>query len=381
MDNKIIDIALLDRVIKKTIRAVEESKQQIFEISEHAHREEQALFQELQEVENEVAQVIEEVDQLEVQYRISRMKLAEVSRNFKKYSEEDIRLAYDLANKKQLELFVAREREGNLRKRRDDLQLRLKNLAHTIKHAEKLATRVTVVFDFLSGNLNKIGDQLEKVQHRQMLGLKIIQAQEEERKRVAREIHDGPAQMMAHVVFRAEIAERLLEEDVEKARRELHELKDTVRSSLTEVRKIIFDLRPMVLDDLGLIPAIRKYLDHFEQRFGIACRFQLIGEEKRLSSTMEVALYRLIQEALSNVAKHSKADQVEIKLEFRSDKVAASIKDNGVGFEYNPKKLGSTNFGLVGMSERVELLEGKMDIQTARGAGTRVMFTIPMKRG
>lgn len=381
MDNKIIDIALLDRVIKKTIRAVEESKQQIFEISEHAHREEQALFQELQEVENEVAQVIEEVDQLEVQYRISRMKLAEVSRNFKKYSEEDIRLAYDLANKKQLELFVAREREGNLRKRRDDLQLRLKNLAHTIKHAEKLATRVTVVFDFLSGNLNKIGEQLEKVQHRQMLGLKIIQAQEEERKRVAREIHDGPAQMMAHVVFRAEIAERLLEEDVEKARRELHELKDTVRSSLTEVRKIIFDLRPMVLDDLGLIPAIRKYLDHFEQRFGIACRFQLIGEEKRLSSTMEVALYRLIQEALSNVAKHSKADQVEIKLEFRSDKVAASIKDNGVGFEYNPKKLGSTNFGLVGMSERVELLEGKMDIQTARGAGTRVMFTIPMKRG
>lgn len=381
MDNKKIDIALLDRVIKKTIRAVEESKQQIFEISEHARREEQALFQELQEVENEVAQVIEEVDQLEVQYRISRMKLAEVSRNFKKYSEEDIRLAYELANKKQLELFVAREREGNLRKRRDDLQHRLKNLAHTIKHAEKLATRVAVVFDFLSGNLNKIGEHLEKVQHRQMLGLKIIQAQEEERKRVAREIHDGPAQMMAHVVFRAEIAERLLEQDVEKARRELHELKDTVRSSLTEVRKIIFDLRPMVLDDLGLLPAIRKYLDHFEQRFGIACRFQLIGEEKRLSSTMEVALFRLIQEALSNVAKHSKADQVEIKLEFRSDKVAASIKDNGVGFEYDPEKLGSTNFGLIGMCERVELLEGKMDIQTARGAGTRVMFTIPMKRG
>ena len=119
------DVAHLDKIIKDTIRAVEESKMQIFEISENARREEQLLVKEMTEVEEEAKKVIEEVDRLEVQYRASRFRLAEVSQHFNKYTEEDIRLAYENANEKQLELFIARERESNLRKRRDaDLRKR-----------------------------------------------------------------------------------------------------------------------------------------------------------------------------------------------------------------------------------------------------------------
>ena len=380
-NNKKFNVALLDKVIKNTVKAVEQSKFQIFEISENARKEEQTLYKELQEIEAETEHVINEVDQLEIKYRVARLRLAEVSRNFNKYTEEDIRQAYEGANEKQLELFIARERESNLRKRRDELQMRIKNIANTIKRADVLTTQVGVVLDYLTGDLNKLGAELEKAQHRQMLGLKIIQAQEEERKRVAREIHDGPAQIMAHVVMRSEIAERLLQQDVEQARRELSGLKNAVRSSLTEVRKIIFDLRPMALDDLGLLPTLRKYLDDFTQRFNIDCDLKILGKEMRLEPTMEVALFRLIQETLSNVSKHAQATEVIIRMEFHTERVTVSIQDNGIGFDYIPEEQGNnTQFGLIGMRERVELLEGKMEIRTARGSGTRVIFGIPMKR-
>lgn len=381
MDQGKINVALLDKVIKNTIDAVEVSKVQIFEISENARQEEQMLRRQLEVAEAEAARVVKEVDNLEVQYRMARNRLAEVSRYFNKYTEEDIRQAYESANEKQLELFVTREREHNLRKQRDDLQLRLKNIMQTIQRAEGLTTQVGVVLDYLTGDLNKVGAELEKAQLKQMIGLKIIQGQEEERKRVAREIHDGPAQMMAHVVFRTEIAERLLTQDTDKAKQELHALKETVRSSLTEVRKIIFDLRPMVLDDLGLIPTLHKYLDNFKQRFNIVCDLKIIGREDRLEPTMEVALFRLIQEALSNVGKHAQATEVVIRLEFSTDRVSISIQDNGVGFSYNLQELqDKSQFGLIGMRERVELLEGKMEIRSDSASGTRVMVTIPTKR-
>lgn len=381
MDQDKIDIALLDKVIKNTIHAVEESKVQIFEISENARKEEQMLRRQLETAEAEAARVVKEVDNLEVQYRMARTRLAEVSRYFNKYTEEDIRQAYESANEKQLELFVTREREHNLRKQRDDLQLRLKNIMQTIQRAEGLTTQVGVVLDYLTGDLNKVGVELEKAQLKQMIGLKIIQGQEEERKRVAREIHDGPAQMMAHVVFRTEIAERLLAQDINKAKQELQALKETVRTSLTEVRKIIFDLRPMVLDDLGLIPTLHKYLDNFKQRFNVNYELKIIGREVRLEPTMEVALFRLIQEALSNVGKHAQATEVVVRLAFSTERISISIQDNGVGFSYNLKELQQkSQFGLIGMQERVELLEGKMEIRTDSASGTRVMVTIPTKR-
>src|SRR5690606_29584494 len=136
-----------------------------------ARKEEEALYQKLQQVEAEVRHVIREVDRLEVQYRISRQRLAEVSRYFNTYTEEDIRKAYESANEKQLNLFVAREREANLRNQRNELQQRLKNIAKTIERADSLAAQVGVVLDFLTGDLNQLGAELEKAQHRQMIGL------------------------------------------------------------------------------------------------------------------------------------------------------------------------------------------------------------------
>lgn len=377
-----LDVTVLDKVIKNAITAMEASKNQIFDIAEGARSEYLAMKRELETVVVEVKEIIAEVDQLEIQYRRARVRLAEVSRDFRRNTEQDIRNAYESANDVQIRLYLSREKELSLRNRRDELQIRMKNMERTIQKAEGLVTQVGVALDYMTGNLSQVGEIVKNAQHQQMFGLKIIQAQEEERKRVAREIHDGPAQLMANVVLRAEIAERMLmKQDIEMVHKELQDLKEMVRNSLSEVRKIIFDLRPMALDDLGLVPTLRKYTMDVSDRTGVLIELTTIGKEMRLPSAMEVAMFRLIQEALSNVVKHAKARNTLIKMEFHQGKVMFIVKDDGIGF--NPTSLrqedARSHFGLMGMRERVDLLEGQMDIQSAHGEGTKLTISIPIK--
>ena len=135
----------------------------------------------------------------------------------------------------------------------------------SVERAETIGSQMGVVLEYLSGELGQVTRIIESAKNRQMIGLKIILAQEEERKRIAREIHDGPAQMLANLVLRTEIVERMLmKQDFKMVQAEIVDLKGQVRSSLEEMRKVIFNLRPMALDDLGLIPTLRKYVQDFE---------------------------------------------------------------------------------------------------------------------
>jgi two-component system sensor histidine kinase DegS len=373
----------LDQALKEAIKAMELSKTQIFDIAENARQEYQTAKKELEKVAKDAITIIEKVDQLESKYRKTRLRLVEVSRDFKRFKEEDIRQAYETANEVQVQLYLAREKELMLRNRRDELQLRLKNMERTIAKAENLVTQVGVALDYLAGNLSQIGQMIETAQNRQTLGLRIIQAQEEERKRVAREIHDGPAQSMANVVLRAEIAERMLgKHEFDMVKQELVDLKELVRNSLTEVRKIIFDLRPMALDDLGLVPTLRKYLTDLGERAELQTELLTFGKETRLTSTLEVAVFRLVQEAITNVVKHANARRAAVKIEFAQQRVNILIKDDGVGMDnvkIDPHTHNKHQFGMLGMKERVDLLEGKMEINSSRGEGTRILFTIPLK--
>jgi len=382
LKEKEFDVPTLEKVLEKTMEAIEGSKKQIFEIMENSRLEKEKLLQKLEILNIETKKMIEEVDRLEEKYRRARTNLAHVSRNFNKYTDQDIQKAYEEANELQVNLYISREREGNLKTRRNDLQLSLRNIELTIERAEVLMTQIGVVFDYLSGDLSKVTEVIESAQYRQLYGLKIIQAQEEERKRVAREIHDGPAQSMANVVLRTEIAERFLfHEQREQAVKELKDLKGMVRQSLADVRKIIFDLRPMALDDLGLFPTLRKYTQEFATRENIILNLKLTGRERRLPSMMEVAIFRLVQEALNNVQKHAKASTVWIHVDLQEAYIKVMIKDDGVGFSEIHTGKENNRFGLMGMKERVQLLEGQLDIQSAKDEGTTVLFTIQIKEG
>jgi two-component system, NarL family, sensor histidine kinase DegS len=379
MDEVNIDVEVLDEVFKKTVSSVEDSKEKIFDISENARQESSHVHLELENLKREINEVINQTDQLEVSARRARQQLAHVSRNFHKFNETQIREAYEEASQVQIQLTLSRDKELRLRLRRDELERRLRCLKNTVEKADTLITHISVVLNYLQGDLQKVGQALETAQNRQQLGFKIIQAQEEERKRVAREIHDGPAQSMANVALRSEIVERMLNQNrIDEAKTELRLLKELTRASLTDVRKIIFDLRPMALDDLGLVPTLRKYTEDFQKRQSIDVKMTIIGSDRRVPSTIEVAVFRLIQESLNNVAKHAKASHVDIRLEFKPQVVHVRVIDDGIGFT-PPEKGDRLQFGLMGMKERTKLLQGKMKVDSTVGRGTTLSFSIPLK--
>jgi two-component system sensor histidine kinase DegS len=161
---------------------------------------------------------------------------------------------------------------------------------------------------------------------------------------------------------------------------EVLDLKGQVRYSLEEMRKVIFNLRPMALDDLGLIPTLRKYVHDFEEKTKLRTSLETRGQEHRLSSAMEAAVYRLVQEALSNAAKHAYPSFVLVEITYQAQLIKIVIKDNGLGFNVQKLKNPQGNresFGLVGMRERVELLEGRMEIISAENQGTTIVIHIP----
>ncbi|MDI3535250.1 MAG: two-component system, NarL family, sensor histidine kinase DegS [Thermosediminibacterales bacterium] len=372
----------LDKVINKALNALEKGKKEIFDIAETTRNECQKIERELLNLKQRAVELIKEVEHLEKHAKNARYKLMIVSRNFNKYSQEDIKEAYDKANQLQISLSLKRAEEKQIRLRRNELEIQLKNLMENVKRAENLMSQLSVITGFLKGDMKDITLQIDGIQKRQLLGAKIIQAQEEERKRIARDIHDGPAQTIANVVMCSEVCERLLDKDINKARQEISELKNNLRGVLQELRKIIFDLRPMLIDDMGLVPAIKKYLSIFEKQNNIETSFSVIGNERKLPSILEVTIFRILQEAINNVKKHAKANTVFLKIEFNNDYVTMLIRDDGRGFDtekvFNDKKAGIETFGLMGIKERAQLMGGKLEIYSKPGKGTRVFLKIPL---
>ncbi|MGD6842978.1 sensor histidine kinase [Bacillus infantis] len=380
MMKKRFDTKTLDFILEKMIETVDSSKDEIFRIGEQCRKDYETLADELKAVKEMVVRTIEEGDQLEGQTRFARKRLSEVSMHFKDYTELEVREAYEKAHKLQMELSMNRQAEKQLRDRRDDIERRLMGLTETIERAENLVSQINVVMDYLMSDLKQMGEVLEDAKLKQDFGLKIIGAQEEERKRLSREIHDGPAQMMANVMMRSDLVERIYRErGADEALGEIRSLKKMVRNALYEVRRIIYDLRPMALDDLGLVPTLKKYLQTIEEYHNsTSITFQNIGEDKRLPPKYEVALFRMIQESVQNALKHAEAREIQVKLEIKKSNAIAVIKDNGKGFDINEKK--DESFGLIGMRERVELLEGQLSIDSKFNTGTVVLIQIPLNQ-
>ncbi|MFJ8261847.1 sensor histidine kinase [Rummeliibacillus sp. NPDC094406] len=380
MLNEKVDLKSLDLVFNRMVKMIDESKNDIFTISEQSRRTFEEMKLELEEVRSNIENVIAENDVLEAKSRLSRSRLAEVSKNFKIFSEEEIHKAYDQANKIQIRYSILQAEEKQLREKRDDLERRMRSLLDTIERADHLVNQVNVVLNYLTFDLKHIGPALENAKMKEDYTIKIIEATEEERKRISREIHDGPAQMLANVLLRTDLINRTYEErGVEQAIKELSSLKDMVRDALHEVRRIIYDLRPMALDDLGIVPTLKKYLKSVEEyNEGTIVHFNSIGEQVRIGTNYEVAVFRLAQECVNNSIKHGKSRDIWINFEWRKEHFNITIKDNGIGFDTNIVKKNS--FGLIGMRERVELLNGEMNLTSAEKQGTRIMFKIPVNQ-
>ncbi|MFZ5968150.1 MAG: sensor histidine kinase [Bacillota bacterium] len=376
-----VNVKKLNDIIKNTIDAIDKSRNEIFDIAENARSECRTLEYELEQIKQRVVEVIDQVDTLEILEKKSRQRLIMVSKDFKQFTERDIQAAYEEAKNLQVEISLRRQLEKDLIKQRSDLERRLKNALEVVKKAENLVSQVGMAMGYLNGSLVEVFDHLENIQQRQSLGIQVIKAQEEERQRIAREIHDGPAQIMANIVLKAEICERLMDKDIEKTKFELNQLKNIVRDCLKDVRKIIYDLRPMSLDDLGLIPTIQRFIINFEEETGVNVNFSVVSKKDNIDTAIQLTLFRILQESLNNVRKHAAASNVVIKLEMMADGITMLIIDDGKGFDVEEKmskEQGGECFGLYSMRERVELLKGNIDINSGLNMGTRIKVSIPV---
>jgi signal transduction histidine kinase len=198
----------------------------------------------------------------------------------------------------------------------------------------------------------------------------------EERERLARDLHDSVTQSLYGASLYAEAASRALADgDVEPAGANLREVRETLQEALGEMRLLLFELRPPLLDDLGLAGALKARLQAVEARAGLETDFEDHSGDQRLGQSTEHELFRVAQEALNNVLKHAHATRIGVRLDVSQTAVALEIADNGVGF--TPELDGAGGFGLDGMRQRIERLGGKLRIDTGRGNGTRVQAEVP----
>ncbi len=207
----------------------------------------------------------------------------------------------------------------------------------------------------------------------------IINAQEQERKRVARELHDETSQVLTSLL----ISLAVLEESITtpEAQGRIAETRMLAHQTLRAIRSLSIDLRPSALDDLGLLPALRWYIKEYQQKFSIQVEFQSTGFRERLPAEMETALYRIVQEALTNIAKYAHAHTVYVTLKEEANQVYATITDDGCGFDIEKlQKIAGQErgLGLVGMQERAHLLDGTLNIQSSPDHGTIVQASIPL---
>jgi signal transduction histidine kinase/DNA-binding response OmpR family regulator len=203
----------------------------------------------------------------------------------------------------------------------------------------------------------------------------------EERNRIAREIHDGIAQSLASLLLEVDLNLELLESEPEMVRKGLMKIREVIEENISEIRRSIFALRPIDLDRLGFLTALRKYIGDFSEQNRIPVHLEVLGEEAKLSSRLEYTLFRIVQESLNNVRKHADAESVWIELDMsRPESVSLTIRDDGRGFDLeealaNAPSLG--NLGLIQMKERVEEIRGEFAIETKPGYGTKVIAVLP----
>ena len=220
----------------------------------------------------------------------------------------------------------------------------------------------------------------------------IIDAQEQERKRIARELHDETSQVLTSLL----ISLAVLEESIttSEARNRIADTRTLAHQTLRAIRNLSIDLRPSALDDLGLLPALRWYIKEYQQKCSIEVEFQATGFKERLPAEIETALYRIVQESLTNTARHANAHKVCITLKEEVDEVHATISDDGCGFDIQALQKTSVQergpglesgsglgrgLGLIGMQERAVLLDGSLDITSHPGQGTTVEVHIPIQ--
>jgi two-component system sensor histidine kinase DegS len=368
-----------NEIFYNVIDTIKNSQDEVLFMYESVHNECQKMRIELENLRVRAKFLIDEVEYLEKEEKKSRQRLASISKNFHNQTEDKIKQAYEEAKRIQVKLTLKREEEKNIIRSRNDLEIRLKKMNGILEKGESYMSKMKSVVDFLMGDLENVSQKMTSLEGKAQIGMKIIKSQEEERRRIVRDIHDGPAQSMASLVIKSEIINRLLDKDIELSREELENTKKILRTTLRDLRRIMYDLSPTSLDDLGLIPTIERAISDIEYEQDINIDLIVLNDTKIIHPLVRITTFRVIQESLNNVCKHSSASNVKIKLDINMEKVIGVVEDDGIGFNIECDNIIEGSLGVGFMRERASLLGGQLKIDSKIGEGTRVKFAFPNK--
>ena len=341
------------------------------EMAEEAKKERDQLDSEAREIDILVKQNTGEIDRLQQRQADSVSRLRQIEANLEAYPREEIKSAFLGGQDVQMRLFMMRSQLEQLQNKQRSLQRYRNQLDRLGALSEQLAEASGSVL-LASGQGAQSLDQQSMVQ--------IIEAQELERQHLSRQMHDGPAQSLTNLILQAEIVERMFDIDPNKARTELGNLKNAANSTFQRIRDFIFDLRPMMLDDLGLVPTLKRYAQTFETKTRLPTHLATQGEIA-LASYIEVTLFRAVQELLNNTARHAHASRVQVTLDLQNNPVVVTVEDDGSGFDVASAIAVArqrSSSGMVNLEKRIEMLGGKIQFQSSTGRGTKVRVELPV---
>ncbi|OQY26151.1 MAG: hypothetical protein B6I34_00310 [Anaerolineaceae bacterium 4572_32.1] len=324
----------------------------------------------LKELDVSIKQISGEVDRLAQRNVQIANRLRQVEVNIDTVPRSDIQEVYSVSQDAQKRLFMMR---GQLEK----LQSDKKNLQ---KHADLLRRLIETTGEL---GVDSVGDSQEVDSGgSQATIVRIIEAQENERMHLARQMHDGPAQSLTNLILQAEICERLFSTNPEQAKAELANLKEAVNATFHKTYNFIFDLRPMMLDDLGLVPTLKRYVSGFQEKNDIPTELTVMGKERRLASHTEVTIFRVTQELINNAYHHAHPSRIQVVLDMDSPMITASVEDDGAGFDVDEVMVAASQkrgIGIAALKERVEMLDGSLTFDSTVGRGTKVTLKLPPK--
>lgn len=318
----------------------------------------------LKEIDILIKQSAAEVERLAQRNAQSMSSIKQMETNFETWPRQDIKERYEDLNDIHQRLYTMR---GQLEKLQSD-QRNLERHAEFQRRFIELSGFSTLPTPSRSGG----GTEQPNV-------IRVIQTEEAVRQGLVRKMHDHVASSISNFILQADVCMRFFEMDPARAKVELNALKNSAATTFHNVTDFIFDLRPMMLDDLGVVPTLRRYTESFQEKNGLPVPITVTGVERRLESHIEVTIFRNVQELLTNALSHAQASQIQVSLDLAPNKVTAVVEDNGSGFNAEEALNGNgRTIGLSTLRERTEMLGGTLNIQSSLGQGTRAEFFIPI---